>query len=53
MPDSSPRELFPFVIQERSRRNIAYLHLLEARGFELRLGERLHENALGICLHAR
>jgi N-ethylmaleimide reductase len=43
--DSNPRELFSFVIKELSKRQIAYLHLIEARGSEMGLTDQLHENA--------
>jgi len=43
--DSSPLDLFTFVIAELSKRRIAYLHLIEARGSEIGLGDELHENA--------
>jgi N-ethylmaleimide reductase len=35
--DSKPRELFTFVIRELSKRHLAYLHLIEARGSEMGL----------------
>jgi N-ethylmaleimide reductase len=38
-------ELFSFVINELSKRRIAYLHLIEARGSEMGLTDELHENA--------
>jgi N-ethylmaleimide reductase len=44
--DSKPRELFSFVIRELSKRHIAYLHLIEARGSEMGLTDELHENAI-------
>jgi N-ethylmaleimide reductase len=44
--DSNPRELFSFVIKELSKRHIAYLHLIEARGSEMGLTDELHENAV-------
>jgi N-ethylmaleimide reductase len=44
--DSKPRELFTFVIRELSKRHIAYLHLIEARGSEMGLTDELHEDAL-------
>ena len=44
--DSSPRQLFSFVIKEISERRIAYLHLIEARGSEIGLTDQLHENAV-------
>jgi N-ethylmaleimide reductase len=43
--DSDPLELFRFVISELSKRRIAYLHLIEARGSEIGLTDDLHENA--------
>ena len=43
--DSDPLELFSFVIAELSKRRIAYLHLIEARGSEIGLTDELHENA--------
>jgi N-ethylmaleimide reductase len=43
--DSNPLELFTFVIRELSKRRIAYLHLIEARGSEIGLTDELHENA--------
>jgi N-ethylmaleimide reductase len=43
--DSNPLELFSFVIGELSKRRIAYLHLIEARGSEIGLTDELHENA--------
>jgi len=43
--DSDPLELFSFVIRELSKRRIAYLHLIEARGSEIGLTDELHENA--------
>jgi N-ethylmaleimide reductase len=43
--DSNPLELFTFVIGELSKRRIAYLHLIEARGSEIGLTDELHENA--------
>ena len=44
--DSDPLELFIFVIGELSRRRIAYLHLIEARGSEIGLTDELNEGAL-------
>ncbi|MEH1922235.1 alkene reductase [Nostoc sp.] len=44
--DSNPLELFTFVIKELSKRHIAYLHLIEARGSEMGLTDELHEDAL-------
>jgi N-ethylmaleimide reductase len=43
--DSDPLELFTFVTSELSKRQIAYLHLIEARGSEIGLTDELHENA--------
>ena len=43
--DSNPAELFNFVIKELSKRRIAYLHLIEARGSEIGLTDELHDNA--------
>jgi len=43
--DSNPLELFGFVISELSKRRIAYLHLIEARGSEIGLTDELHDNA--------
>ncbi len=43
--DSDPLALFSFVIGELSKRRIAYLHLIEARGSEIGLTDELHENA--------
>ena len=43
--DSDPLGLFTFVIAELSKRRIAYLHLIEARGSEMGLTDELHENA--------
>jgi N-ethylmaleimide reductase len=37
--------LFSFVIRELSKRRIAYLHLIEARGSEMGLTDELHDNA--------
>ena len=44
--DSKPRELFNYVIRELSIRDIAYLHLIEARGSEMGLTDELHADAL-------
>ena len=44
--DSGPRELFTFVIKALNERNLAYLHLIEARGSEIGLTDELHENAV-------
>jgi N-ethylmaleimide reductase len=43
--DSHPLQLFSFVIGELSKRRIAYLHLIEARGSEMGLTDELHEDA--------
>ena len=43
--DSHPLELFSFVITELSKRRIAYLHLIEARGSEIGLTDELHKDA--------
>lgn len=43
--DSKPRDLFNFVIRELSMRDIAYLHLIEARGSEIGLTDTLHADA--------
>jgi N-ethylmaleimide reductase len=43
--DSKPNELFSFVIKELNQRHLAYLHLIEARGSELGLTDKLHESA--------
>jgi N-ethylmaleimide reductase len=44
--DSDPLALFSFVIPELSRRRIAYLHLIEARGSEIGLTDELHKDAV-------
>jgi N-ethylmaleimide reductase len=44
--DSNPAELFSLVIKALSKRRIAYLHLIEARGSEMGLTDALHENAV-------
>jgi N-ethylmaleimide reductase len=44
--DGNPAALFRFVIEELSKRHIAYLHLIEARGSEIGLTDELHENAV-------
>jgi N-ethylmaleimide reductase len=44
--DSNPLELFSFVITELSKRRIAYLHLIEARGSEIGLTDELHKDAV-------
>jgi N-ethylmaleimide reductase len=43
--DSDPRALFSFVIKELSKRHIAYLHVIEARGSEIGLTDELHKDA--------
>jgi len=47
--DSNPRELFDFVIKGLSMRDLAYLHLIEARGSEIGLTDELHLEALNIA----
>ena len=44
--DSNPVELFSLVITELSKRRIAYLHLIEARGSEIGLTDELHKDAV-------
>jgi N-ethylmaleimide reductase len=44
--DSNPLELFTYVIRELSVRDIAYLHLIEARGSEIGLTDQLNEGTL-------
>src|ERR1700733_15372702 len=44
--DSRPKELFGFVIKELNQRQLAYLHLIEARGSEIGLTDELHEDAV-------
>jgi N-ethylmaleimide reductase len=44
--DSKPRELFGFVINQLNGRQLAYLHLIEARGAEMGLTDELHEGAV-------
>jgi N-ethylmaleimide reductase len=44
--DSKPIDLFNYVIKELSMRDIAYLHLIEARGSEMGLTDELHTDAL-------
>ncbi len=44
--DSNPLELFTFVVRELSARNIAYLHLIEARGSEIGLTDQLNNGTL-------
>jgi N-ethylmaleimide reductase len=43
--DTDPLKLFTFVIGQLSKRQIAYLHLIEARGSEIGLTDELHEDA--------
>jgi N-ethylmaleimide reductase len=43
--DTNPVALFTYVVQELSRRQIAYLHLIEARGSEIGVTDELHSNA--------
>jgi N-ethylmaleimide reductase len=43
--DSDPLALFGFVLRELSSRNVAYLHLIEARGSEIGITDELHPNA--------
>ncbi len=38
--------MFTFVIEELDKRGIAYLHLIEAKGSEMGLTDKLHEDAL-------
>jgi N-ethylmaleimide reductase len=44
--DSDPLELFTYVVRELSAREIAYLHLIEARGSEIGLTDQLNNGAL-------
>jgi N-ethylmaleimide reductase len=44
--DSDPLALFSFVVTELSKRRIAYLHLIEARGSEIGLTDELHKDAV-------
>jgi len=44
--DSNPEQLFSSVIKALSKRRIAYLHLIEARGSEMGLTDALHEGAI-------
>jgi N-ethylmaleimide reductase len=44
--DSNPGQLFSSVIKALSKRRIAYLHLIEARGSEMGLTDVLHEDAI-------
>jgi N-ethylmaleimide reductase len=43
--DSDPIALFTYVSRQLSARNIAYLHLIEARGSEIGITDELHANA--------
>jgi len=43
--DSAPLALFTSIIGQLSKRRIAYLHLIEARGSEIGLTDELHEDA--------
>ena len=44
--DSNPLELFTYVVRELSKRHIAYLHLIEARGSEVGLTDQLNNGTL-------
>ena len=44
--DSNPLELFTYVIRELSARGLAYLHLIEARGSEIGLTDKLNNGTL-------
>jgi N-ethylmaleimide reductase len=44
--DSNPLGLFTFVIQELDKRHVAYLHLIEAKGSEMGLTDKLHDDAV-------
>ena len=44
--DSNPLELFTYLVRELSSRRIAYLHLIEARGSEIGLTDKLNDGAL-------
>lgn len=44
--DSNPLELFTYVVRELSNRGIGYLHLIEARGSEIGLTDKLNNGAL-------
>ena len=44
--DTKPNELFSFVINKLSEFQVAYLHLIEARGSEIGLADDLHEGAV-------
>jgi N-ethylmaleimide reductase len=43
--DTDPVALFTYLVRELSRRKIAYLHLIEARGSEIGVTDELHANA--------
>ena len=43
--DSDPIALFKYVLRELSTRNIAYLHMIEARGSEIGITDELHLNS--------
>jgi N-ethylmaleimide reductase len=43
--DSDPIKLFTHLLRELSTRNIAYLHLIEARGSEIGITDELHADA--------
>jgi N-ethylmaleimide reductase len=43
--DSDPIALFTHVLRELSPRNVAYVHLIEARGSEIGITDELHTNA--------
>jgi N-ethylmaleimide reductase len=43
--DTNPVALFAYAIQELSRRRIAYLHLVEARGSEIGVSDELHADS--------
>jgi N-ethylmaleimide reductase len=44
--DTNPKELFSFVINRLNECQVAYLHLIEARGSEIGLSDNLHEGAV-------
>jgi N-ethylmaleimide reductase len=44
--DSSPQELFTFIIKELNQHRLAYLHLIEAKGSEIGLTDELHQDSL-------
>jgi N-ethylmaleimide reductase len=43
--DSDPIALFTHVLRELSSRNVAYVHLIEARGSQIGITDELHANA--------